>query len=627
MVKSRATRSAETVEGPNYSTVKTSLQSIVKSDDIIQKITETVDAINRIRIHTLHFLKLLFITNPERLPIIDESLILNTMRLFAKREREKRLQEKSLKINSLLAPVFRDYRATISPHQHFPRQQSSSCKNLTQILNYMTTDIVTMYENAIKQNYVSYIERFVNVVCQKNERIQPLDKKEKSALCTTLRKIKESLLTRNFDEFHQRCIDLVGSEDFNDEVMGFLPFVIPSDIHENGIKYDLQCRPQAYLPCMIYMVQFFEKNGVSLPNLFPNQTSVIPTYITIDASTSIKLLYQRKKQGPTKQSLLKNIHQIWSRLFRTELRCFHKKGFTFRFIKTDGVGCSLVFERDQPVPTKKIKLTEPYVDEIDPLSLQGKRIIGIDPGKCDLIYCTGEDTGHAKKFRFSQNQRRFELQTKAYQTMRKQLAKSSEEIVDGKTPEEWHAWVSELNGKTVDVTRYLAYLQRKNHVNELLMNHYAKPIYRRLRWKSYINKKRSEQRLINLFSAHYGKSNNVVLCFGDFEQKKHMKFKEPTMGKGMRQLFRRAGYRVLLVDEFRTSCRCHDCGGVCEKFIYAPNPRPWKREKKPIVKRHGILRCSSCSRTWNRDCNGALNIMKIAQCVRSNVSRPDYMQR
>lgn len=60
----------------------------------------------------------------------------------------------------------------------------------------------------------------------------------------------------------------------------------------------------------------------------------------------------------------------------------------------------------------------------------------------------------------------------------------------------------------------------------------------------------------------------MIVWFGDFEQKKHMKFKEPTKGKGMRTLFRKAGFPSYLVDEFRTSCRCSKCElGICSKTM------------------------------------------------------------
>jgi hypothetical protein len=51
-----------------------------------------------------------------------------------------------------------------------------------------------------------------------------------------------------------------------------------------------------------------------------------------------------------------------------------------------------------------------------------------------------------------------------------------------------------------------------------------------------------------------------------------MKFKEPSVGKGIRTLFRKAGYKTYLVDEFRTSCgcsKCHIC--ICEKSMVRTN--------------------------------------------------------
>ena len=65
--------------------------------------------------------------------------------------------------------------------------------------------------------------------------------------------------------------------------------------------------------------------------------------------------------------------------------------------------------------------------------------------------------------------------------------------------------------------------------------------------------------MLNNFKRIFGNEEEVIVCFGDFEQKKHMKFKEPTKGKGMRTLFRRAGFQTFMVDEFRTSPMCSKC--------------------------------------------------------------------
>jgi hypothetical protein len=73
----------------------------------------------------------------------------------------------------------------------------------------------------------------------------------------------------------------------------------------------------------------------------------------------------------------------------------------------------------------------------------------------------------------------------------------------------------------------------------------------------------------------FGKPDETIVCVGDWEQRKHRKYKKPIKGKGFRTLFRRNGYKVYLVDEFRTSCRCSKCnGGNCEKFRKCRNPKP-----------------------------------------------------
>jgi hypothetical protein len=53
-------------------------------------------------------------------------------------------------------------------------------------------------------------------------------------------------------------------------------------------------------------------------------------------------------------------------------------------------------------------------------------------------------------------------------------------------------------------------------------------------------------------------------------------------GKGFRTLFRKAGYKVYLVDEFRMSCRCSHCesdDGICKTFRECENPRPWRNNR------------------------------------------------
>ena len=131
--------------------------------------------------------------------------------------------------------------------------------------------------------------------------------------------------------------------------------------------------------------------------------------------------------------------------------------------------------------------------------------------------------------------------------------------------------------------------------------------------------------MINQFKKTFGNPDEVVICIGDWEQRKQMKYKEPTLGKGMRTLFRKNNFNVFLVDEFRTSCKCSNCdGGVCEKFRVRNHPNKNKDELRLI---HGLLRCKSGCGLWNRDRNGSSNIYKIAKNAINKLERPNYLCR
>src|SRR5205807_4489765 len=96
---------------------------------------------------------------------------------------------------------------------------------------------------------------------------------------------------------------------------------------------------------------------------------------------------------------------------------------------------------------------------------------------------------------------------------------------------------------------------------------------------------------------------------------------------GMRKLFRRNGYLVYLIDEFRTSCRCHKCESELETFMKRENPRPWRQGN--IVEVHGLLRCTSakCGTVYNRDYNACQNMILIAENAINGKIRPQYLSR
>ncbi len=149
----------------------------------------------------------------------------------------------------------------------------------------------------------------------------------------------------------------------------------------------------------------------------------------------------------------------------------------------------------------------------------------------------------------------------------------------------------------------------------------------KLRTRPYMRRQITEARLLSRFKKLFGGPEETIVAIGDFEQRKHRKFKEPVKGKGFRALFRKAGYGVYLVDEFRTSCRCSACGGEWAKpktFRVCEKPRPYRTGS---ILRHGLVKCDTCSTLWNRDTNAASNIWKIAVRAIRGDARPDYLRR
>ena len=199
--------------------------------------------------------------------------------------------------------------------------------------------------------------------------------------------------------------------------------------------------------------------------------------------------------------------------------------------------------------------------------------------------------------------------------------------IQDRTIIEWETELSNFNKKSVDITRFKEYIQKKSEINGKLFSFYENIIFRKLQLQSYRNSKRSEQRMINNFKRIFGSKEEVVVCFGDWNQKKQMKFKEPTLGKGIRTIFRKAGFQCYLVYEYKTSRMCSSCEiGICKNTMVRENPRPYRTGNILV---HGLIRCKNeeCGRYWNRDVNGATNIYKIAYNAINWKKRPIYLSR
>ncbi len=109
------------------------------------------------------------------------------------------------------------------------------------------------------------------------------------------------------------------------------------------------------------------------------------------------------------------------------------------------------------------------------------------------------------------------------------------------------------------------------------------------------------------------------LIFGDWGMfGKAQSGNHSTKGSGLMDIFRRWGFWCFYVWEFRTSLSCSNCKTrnattkYCKK-VFDPKRRRNRQPLRGTVPRtcHGLVKCTECKETWNRDLNGARNIWRV----------------
>jgi len=620
-----------------FKCVKIPLKHVLKNPDInLPKITNAVIKCNKIVINTLMFMKLYLLDYFEKnnkLPEIDKVFVNSCMKILCNESVSGRPPKKEIKeLKDKLTTFYNsDYKTLI-------KDTDLDYTHLNTVLDYITIGIITMYENNIKLHYVEYIERYVNIVWKKKETITKIKEENKNEenqkelineFCRQLRKIKTDIL--------QQSSEITSDVKYHNWIKEIKKIITPNKdkYNKDSLYYDLQCNPQDYLPCMIRMMKEVEKDKVMIYNVFPMRNDIIMKSIKLDTTTLVHLLFTQTQGNKTDYLLEGNLkkyeNKIWEFFFRTERQCFKKPKYTFHhMIETDGVSCSILMLRNdligKRIPNIKIDSnTEQYIDELtDYTNIKNKKIVAIDPGLSDILYCVDNDNMEANEFRYTQDSRRKECKIKKYAKL---ILEFKKENIDGKAIIEYETELSKLNRKTLIIKDFKEYIKKKSEINNKLYKFYEKYIFRKLKLNGYINRKKNEQKLINNFKKIFGKPEETIVIFGDFEQKQHMKYKEPIKGKGMRHLFRQNNYKTYLVDEFRTSCMCSICKeevGRCEKFQIRENPKPY-RSGNILV--HGLIKCKTCLGVWNRDVNGATNIYRIAKNAINMIERPKYLCR
>ncbi len=634
-----------------YKTIKLAFKQISQPNVDYSPIFNVVIKMNDILTRSTLFLKHFILSDPKNVIKMINNNFLDFIMSTVCEIRSKTGRPPSKKSKGI-RDILQDYYDNTFK-KLIPQQCSQlDYKHLNIVFDYAATSWITDIENNIILRYVSYVESYVNHCFDKSRILEEFknDKtitsdernKRKREFLTRLRTIKNDIL--NVEK--NRQMKTTNESDLK-WIQEHRLLVLPDkkSFKENSILYDLKANPLSYLYSMFYIVQKLEELNGKLKNFIPLRRSIIPKNIRIDSITLKRLMEYKSTQDISEIK-----EDVWNEFFKTTKKCFKMKGYCFdHCIETDGISVSLLFIRedlysksriDRDISIKnennmKKKKKELYIDELSDKQrnlLVGRTVVGTDPNMGDLMYCINSSDNGLKKeqFRYTNVQRRAEIKTKKYQhitTIKKQLEQIN--VGEGGTVSQLETELSYYDSKTTDLEQFSNYVTAKLTLYHQVEQFYCQEIFRKFTLQRYRNTKNSEYKLIKNMKEKYGSS--AVIGFGDWEQKKHRKYKEPTKGKGLRKLLRQFGFEVYLVDEFRTSKHCFNCkseDGILEKFMKRLHPNLKKRENDETEYYvHGLLKCKTCNRLWNRDANSALNIELITREAIEGNSRPQYLAR
>ena len=590
--------------------VKTSLKSILRNyDDNFPIINKLVIDCNDIVIRTYQFIRL-YILNKyyknEPIPEINKDFVLYFIRAGGIRDnRGAKAKNKDLEEELDLL-----YKNDFEP---FLNKEKYSLINKSFITPYLAIQIQTGFNNNIKEHYITRVRRFLNIFIPNDLSIEnDKDKELISSKKKLWNDIKYSILKDKID----KC-----PEKYKDWVLDIRNNYFPKT-YEKCFGYDVKVNPNKYIFYIIKMNEKIEDYNNVIQKQINNETdekkikvlltlkkklfqtiplrnTVIPSYITLDAN-AIKSIFKDKGESDLKTKDNKKF--LFNKIFKIEKKVLHKRDYNYNTILTDGIGVSIIFQKNK-VEKEKKEDNDLYLDELDDNDLEiikKRKIVSIDPGKSNLVYMLDETNN---KLRYTTCQRRKE-------SMRKRNNKITLNEKVRNQIQEKEAVLSHHNCKSVNYKVFQEYIKVKTILNEEVKDFYQKELFRKLKWRTFVYKKSSEDCFLNKIEKTFGKKEEIILCYGNWSNPKQMKYMMPSIGVGLRRIISKK-FDVVLLNEFNTSKLCSCCHNKLENFI-----------NKEGKKEHRLLLCQCCGSNGsksekitfiNRDINACKNMLNLSK--------------
>ena len=317
-----------------YKTVKCSFKTIHKQDFNTNKLFDACFRTHQIVIHTYQFLRLWILdkyhNNNKIIPYITDDTIKMAFKSLIKESQGPKPKGSNFELYNEFIKLYNEQ------YKNLNYNTKLDGKNLSQILSYMSIDMITNIENNIKLHFVKYLNRFVNSSFKliNNELLNNCEKGTKTKLRKELNKdlydIKQDLINNTLKS-NKKYHEWINTHKVN---------IFPSE-YKDSYEFDIQNNCQNYLKGMIYMCLEIEKLNTKSFQFFPLRNDIIMKYIPIDTKSLIELFIDEDKN-----SFLTNIEtkkdEIWSKFFNIDNSVFKQKNYKFDYrISTDCFATSI----------------------------------------------------------------------------------------------------------------------------------------------------------------------------------------------------------------------------------------------------------------------------------------------
>ena len=325
------------------------------------------------------------------------------------------------------------------------------------------------------------------------------------------------------------------------------------------------------------------------------------------------------------------------------------RGGTCHYIRTDGVTVSLTMKRhtlgseERPRKRRKVAASAPRGTDrgTEPaLPLVGQRLVGIDPGRRDMVAVVSNDgdafTVSTKSFRADSGSARAARRTLHHLERTplgdgSNLAERLQTLPCRRDIGEWHA-----------------YLASALPLLDTILHAYQSKCLRRWRFYSFQQRDRALDSLCKRITAN---QDDVLVAFGDASScHTGFGYAPAPQGRLRKRLVLIHHAKVTLIDEYKTSqlcCKCHTP-------LHTPTMRhsPGKVENSKILLRklackhfhcgangsfterpHGLRSCGQCRNEkgaplfCHRDLNSAQNMLDLYVSLAREYGRPLSFRR